>query len=113
MRVRDEDGDARRSLPRQLQPQLGGVAAGIDDDGLACRAVRAHDVAVRPDRAELVAVDGERHYLAEEPRAFSALFCAMRNISESMKKLNGMKNTMSSATLRITDPGVEPSGLSR
>ena len=85
VRVGDEDRDARRSLPRQLEPQLGSVAAGIDDDRLACGAVRAHDVAVRPDRAELVAVDGERHYLAEEPRAFAARFCASLNISESMK----------------------------
>ena len=100
-------------FPASSSRSSAALPPGIDDDGLACRAVRAHGVAVRPDRAELVAVDGERHYLAEEPRAFSALFCAMRNISESMKKLNGMKNTMSSATLRITDPGVEPSGLSR
>ncbi len=85
MRVRDEDGDAGRSHPRQLQPQLRGVAARVDDDGLGRGEVGAHDVAVRADRAQLVAVDGERHYLDEEPRAFSALFCANRNISESMK----------------------------
>ena len=85
VRVGDEDRDARRSHLRELEPQLGGVAARIDDDGFGRRAVGSHDVAVRPDRAQLVAVDGERHYLDEEPRAFSALFCANRNISVSMK----------------------------
>ena len=63
----------------------GGVAARVDDDGLRRGTVGAHDVAVRADRAQLVAVDGERHYLDEEPRAFSALLCANRNISVSMK----------------------------
>ena len=39
----------------------GGVAARVDDDRLGRRGSRAHDVAVRPDRAELVTVDGEAH----------------------------------------------------
>ena len=54
MRVRDQD-------PGALAGKLGRIGARIDDDGLGSALLPAHDVAVRPDRAELVAVDGEAH----------------------------------------------------
>ena len=46
---------------RELEPQLGGVTARIDDDGLGRTSLGAHDVAVRADRTHLVTVDDERH----------------------------------------------------
>ncbi len=59
--VRDEDRRAAGAGAREVEAQLCRVAAGIDDDRLGRAASRTDDVAVRPDRAELVAVDGERH----------------------------------------------------
>ena len=59
--VRDQDRAAGRAEPRELEAQLGGVAAGIDDDRLGRVAARAHDVAVRLQRAERVCVDDDGH----------------------------------------------------
>ena len=59
--VRDQDRGARRAAPGELQPQLGGVAARVDDDRLRRAAVGADDVAVRLERPERVAVDDEAH----------------------------------------------------
>jgi hypothetical protein len=52
---------AQRAPPRELEPELRRVVAGVDDDRLGRAALRAHDVAVRPDRAELEPVDDGRH----------------------------------------------------
>ena len=59
--VRDQDPDARGAEPRELEPQVGRVAAGIDDRALGRAALAPDDVAVRLQRAELVSVDRERH----------------------------------------------------
>ena len=59
--VRDEDRDTAGAAPRHLELQTGGVGAGVHDHGLARRAARADDVAVRPELAQLVAVDDRRH----------------------------------------------------
>ena len=62
-------GDAAEVIPVRVRDQDPGtlgrkdfhVGAWINDDGLGSAAFPAHDVAVRPDRAELVSVDGEAH----------------------------------------------------
>ncbi len=59
--VRDEDPGARGAEPCELEPEVGGLAAGVYDDALGSAAVVAHDVAVRLKRSERVSVDGERH----------------------------------------------------
>ena len=61
MRVRDEDRARSARRLRRARAGAARVAARVDDDGLGRAALGAHDVAVRPDRAELVAVDGGRH----------------------------------------------------
>ena len=61
MRVRDEDPGARRAHPGELEPQRRRVAAGVDHDRLGGAALGPDDVAVRPERAELVGVDDEGH----------------------------------------------------
>ena len=54
--------------PGELEAKRGGVVAGVDDDRFGGAALRADDVAVRADRAELVAVDGKRHPAIESNR---------------------------------------------
>jgi hypothetical protein len=44
-----------------LQAQLGSVSTRIDHDGFGGTAPGAHDVAVRSDRTNFIAVDNERH----------------------------------------------------
>ena len=58
--VGDQNRGAR-APSRQLEPQLGSVAAGIDHDCFGCGAIGAQDVAVRLDRPEGVTVDDEAH----------------------------------------------------
>src|SRR4029453_18631238 len=55
--VRDQDRRATRSGARELEPELGCFAAWVDDHCLRGVTRGANDVAVRADRAELVAVD--------------------------------------------------------
>ena len=52
--VGDEDRDAARAAPGQLEPDLRGVRARVDDDRVGAPRP-ADEVAVRPDRAELEA----------------------------------------------------------
>ena len=60
--VRDRGSRRTRAPVRASSSrELRRVAARIDHDGLRRAALGADDVAVRPDRAELVAVDGEAH----------------------------------------------------
>ena len=59
--VCDEDRSAASAGAREVEPQIGAVAARIDDDGFGRAAFCADDVAVRADRTHLVAVDDERH----------------------------------------------------
>ena len=59
VRVREQDRVDRGAHAGELEPELDRAAARIDDDRLVGAAVRAHDVAVRPDRTELVAIDRE------------------------------------------------------
>ena len=59
--VRDQDRHALRPRARQLEAKLRRVSAGIDDDRLGRVAARADDVAVRPDRSDLVTIDGKAH----------------------------------------------------
>ena len=78
VRVRDQDRRAARAAPCELESQLGRVAARIDDDGLGALVTGPDDVAVRPDRAELVAVDdgviaGESSRRVTAPRLRSAV----------------------------------------
>ena len=58
--LHSQDGDSRVVLIA-LEPELCRVAARIDDHCLARAAICTDDVAVRPRRSELVAVDGKRH----------------------------------------------------
>jgi len=59
--VRDEDPAAASAGAREVESQIGAVAARIDDDGFRRAALCAEDVAVRADRTHLVAVDDKRH----------------------------------------------------
>ena len=59
--VRDEDPRAARPEPSERQPQLGRVAARIDDRCLRRAGVAADDVAVRPHRTERELVDAKPH----------------------------------------------------
>ena len=59
--VRDEDRAAASAGAREVEPQVGAVAARIDDHGFRRAALCANDVAVGADRTHLVAVDDERH----------------------------------------------------
>ena len=61
MAVRDQDRGARGAAPGELQPQLGRVAARVDDDRFRRTAVGAKHVAVGLDRPEGVAIDDEAH----------------------------------------------------
>ena len=61
MTVRDQDRRARRPHPGELEPQLRGIAARIDDDRLRRTARGADDVTVRLDRTKRIRVDGESH----------------------------------------------------
>ena len=65
--VRDEDRGAAGAEARELEPDLGRVAARIDDDRLV-RAGPPDEVAVRPDRAELEARDVQAHQAVESIR---------------------------------------------
>ena len=67
--VRDQDRGAARAHAGELEPELRGIAAGVDDDRLGRAPVGPDDVAVRPERAELVRVDRERHQAGESNRA--------------------------------------------
>ena len=77
MAVGDQDRGAAGAHPRELEPELSRIAAGVDDDRLGDAAVGPNDVAVRPDRTELVRVDCERHLAAESNRALRSYsgFC--------------------------------------
>ena len=59
--VRDQDRAAAGPEPRQLEAQLRGSPLGSMTTASSAPPARAHDVAVRPDRAELVAVDDDAH----------------------------------------------------
>ena len=59
--VRDQDPGAGGAEPRELETQVGGVAAGIDHGALGGAAPLPDDVAVRLERTERVSVDGQRH----------------------------------------------------
>ena len=61
MAVRDQDRRALRAECGELEPQLPGIAARVDHDRFAGTSGAADDVAVRPDRAKLVAVDDDAH----------------------------------------------------
>ena len=61
MPVRDEDRNAAGAEPREFQPKVCGIAARVDDDRLVGRLRGTDDVAIRPDRAELVAIDDQAH----------------------------------------------------
>jgi hypothetical protein len=61
MRVGQENRGARGADASEFEPELGRVTARIDDDCRRRRSVGAHDIAVRPDRPELMAVDGKWH----------------------------------------------------
>ena len=61
MAVRDQDGRAARPHPRELEPQLGRVAAGVDDRRVARAAVGANDVAVGLERSQRIPVDDDGH----------------------------------------------------
>ena len=67
--VRDQDRGAAGAHARELETELGGIAAGVYDNRLRDTAIGPDDVAVRPQRAELVRVDRERHQAAESNRA--------------------------------------------
>jgi hypothetical protein len=78
--VRDQDGCAAGAGARELESKLGCVAAGVDNDCLWGVARGTNDVAVRADRAELVAVHDDAgaraHGRAESNEAFSASWLA-------------------------------------
>ena len=59
--VRNQDRNANGAESGQLALELDRVAAGIDDDRFRRRRRLPDDVAIRPDRAELVAIDREAH----------------------------------------------------
>ena len=59
--VRDQDRDARGTGSPELALELGRIAARVDHDRFACCRRGPDDVAIRPDRAKLVAIDGEAH----------------------------------------------------
>ena len=59
--VRDEDGRAPRGAMRELEPQLGRVAARVDNRRLGRAAVGADDVAVRLELSQRVAIDDDGH----------------------------------------------------
>jgi hypothetical protein len=61
MTVRDQDPGARGAEPRELEPQVSRVPAGIDHRALGRAALAPDDVAVRLQRTELVSVDREWH----------------------------------------------------
>ena len=50
--VGEQDRGAGRARSGEREPDLGGVRARIDDDGLGRAPVGADEVAVRPDLAE-------------------------------------------------------------
>ena len=58
--VREQDRRTRRSRTGEREPDLGGVRARIDDDGLGRAPVGADEVAVRPDLPERELVNRER-----------------------------------------------------
>ena len=62
MAVRDQDRGAACAQARELEPELGDIAAGVDDHAVLGAARRADEVAVRRDRAELEAVDDDVHW---------------------------------------------------
>ena len=59
--VGDQDRDAADADPGELQPELRRVPTRVDNDRFAGRLRGTYDVAVRPDRAELVAIDDQGH----------------------------------------------------
>jgi hypothetical protein len=59
--MRDQDRGARGAVPGELKPQLGRVAARVDDNRLRRAALRTQHVAVGLERPEGVAVDDEAH----------------------------------------------------
>src|SRR5262249_24803685 len=63
--VRDEDSGDRHPNPRDLEPEIGRIVSRVDDHRFGRAALRPDHVAIRPDRAELVPVDGERHFARE------------------------------------------------
>ena len=73
MGVRDEDRGAARAHGGELETQLGGVAARVDDDRVGRAAPGADDVAVRLDRPERELFDRERHGLRVYPGAMRFL----------------------------------------
>src|SRR5207247_1907 len=61
MSVSDQDPGASDTEPLELAAKLGRVAARIDHDSLRGLVRGADDVAIRRDRSEFVALDGEAH----------------------------------------------------
>ena len=112
VRVRDQDPAACRSHARQLQADRGRVAARIDDGRLRRAALQPHDVAVRADRAQLVAVDDESHRLSlrsgylvffeDRSARFASRFWYERYANESTRYMNGTSSTMSGSVRRST-----------
>src|SRR5256886_17523953 len=56
-----QDPGARDTEPLELAAKLGRVAARIDHDSLRGLVGGADDIAIRRDRSEFVALDGEAH----------------------------------------------------
>ena len=61
MPVSDQDCDARDAEALELALEPVRLAARIDYNRFRSLLGRPNDVAIRPDRAELVAFDGEAH----------------------------------------------------
>jgi hypothetical protein len=62
VRVREQDRGTRRAYARELEPQLRRISAGVDHDRPGRAALGADDVAVRPDRSELIRFDRDRQW---------------------------------------------------
>ena len=76
MAVGDEDGDASRARESELETDVRGGAARVDDDRIRGPVPGANEVAVRLDRAEGQLVDDREH--GRESTDGSRFRCATR-----------------------------------
>ena len=100
--VRNQNRDAARLHPGELETQACCIATRIDDDSFGRSALSADDVAVRPDRAELVPVDDECHGAIECNGGYSLRIARVQ--SWNLQDIDTPRGSRSPVVLR-SDPG--------